>query len=201
MFLLVFFKEVSFEILHNFAQLLQTLLNWFACIVSHSFLFFFHYHPCIRIVILSAWNWFWEIRNSLMRIKHDSMGVTFYSVIPCFSNKLSSVYKELASSFLNLRSYQENSLKHMTHYFHIIFFVRLSIWWNKFFVNVSLTIEEWYQHHFVFLLVSWHFVCLGELSERHSMLFLFVGGSYWKRQVSSPITVSQARNDYHPQIE
>jgi hypothetical protein len=56
------------------------------------------------------------------------------------------IQEEPASSFLKLRSYLTNSLNQTTQYFLIH---RLT-WWNKFFMNDSLTVKECDQHHFVF---------------------------------------------------
>jgi hypothetical protein len=56
--------------------------------------------------------------------------------------------EEPASAFLKLKSYSTISLDQTGQYFLIH---RLT-WWNKVFVNDSLTVEECDQHHFVFLL-------------------------------------------------
>jgi hypothetical protein len=41
------------------------------------------------------------------------------------------------------------SLNQTRQYFHIIFIIHRLIWWNEFFVNNPLTVEE-SDHHFVF---------------------------------------------------
>jgi hypothetical protein len=36
-------------------------------------------------------------------------------------------------------------------------------------------------------------LCLGELGKQHSIHFLFVWGSYWKHQVTSPVTTETSK--------
>jgi hypothetical protein len=99
------------------------------------------------------------IRKSLVRINQENMeGDLILESLALAKTALLMLQREVSrchargNSFLfpETRSYSTNSLNRTRQYFHIIFLIPRLTWWNKFFVNDSLTVEECDKHHFVF---------------------------------------------------
>jgi hypothetical protein len=59
----------------------------------------------------------------------------------CSMRYLDFLQEESASSFLKMRYYSTNNFKR-TRCFQIIFLIHRPTWWNKFFINDSLPVQE-----------------------------------------------------------
>jgi hypothetical protein len=80
-------------------------------------------------------------------------------------------------------------------YFQITFLIHTLTRSNKFLVNDSLTLVEYDQHHFDFWLKKSKLFVAWRAWRAPFHFCISVWGSYWKHQVSSPVTTESTKEE------